>query len=273
MKILEKFSLALIAPCSQNLEQQDCSCYRAEVVTRVETTFALTSAESKVPNLDVDNKRAQLVADIMQNDDMKEILSKESLCIKFQDDQIDDYYQSENYDTEAQNLKRLKNLQANYHELLNCYDNLKHERDSLNIRCQKYLELENECECLQNKLREYNQLWKEKEFYRKRSEDLNALKESYYVLSEETASIETKLKAEQEINKVKSGTIDELRNENIKLENKISEISLSFEKQRNIFICKLKECECKIKCQEQQIKSLTNQVESILKADNEKVRK
>ncbi|CAH2104941.1 unnamed protein product [Euphydryas editha] len=271
MKVLEKFSLALIAPCSQSSEHQDCSCYRAEIVTHVETTFALTSAESKIPNLDIDNKRAQLVADIMQNEDMKEILSKESLSIKLENDQIDDYYISENYSIDTHNLKRLKNLQANYDELLNCYDILKHERDNLNIRCQKYLELENECECLQNKLREYNQLWKEKEFHRKRSEDLDALRESYFVLSEETANIETKLKAEQEINKIKSGTIDELRNENIKLENKLSEISLSFEKQRNILICKLKECECKMMCQEQQIKSLTNQVDSILKSDDEKI--
>ncbi|XP_046961774.1 sporulation-specific protein 15-like [Vanessa cardui] len=268
IKVLEKFSLALIAPCTQdsNSVKNDCSCYRAEIVTRVENTFALTSAESKIPSLDT--KRAHLIADIMQNEDMKEILSKESVFQKIEDDQLDECFVVEDDGINIKNIKRLKNLQLNYDDLLNCYDNLKHERDSLVVRCQKYFELENELECLQNKLREYNELWKDREYYRKRSEDLDALKENYYVLSEETATIETKLKAEKEINKNKSATIDELRNENIKLENKISEICLSYEKQRNVLICKLKECECKIMCQEQQIKSLTNQIDSILNGDS-----
>ncbi|XP_047544617.1 putative leucine-rich repeat-containing protein DDB_G0290503 [Vanessa atalanta] len=271
IKVLEKFSLALIAPCAQDSSsvKKDCSCYRAEIVTRVETAFALTSAESKIPSLDT--KRAHLVADIMQNEDMKEILSKDSLTQKIEDDQLDECFVVEDDGINAKNLKRLKNLQLNYDELLNCYDNLKHERDSLVVRCQKFFELESECECLQNKLREYNELWKDREYYRKRSEDLDALKENYYVLSEETASIETKLKAEKEINKNKSATIDELRNENIKLENKISEICLSYEKQRNVLICKLKECECKMMCQDQQIKSLTNQIDNILNGDSNNI--
>ncbi|XP_050362241.1 putative leucine-rich repeat-containing protein DDB_G0290503 [Nymphalis io] len=271
IKVLEKFSLALIAPCTQESSsvKQDCSCYRAEIVTRVETAFALTSAESKIPSLDT--KRAHLVADIMQNEDMKEILSKESLSQKIEDDQLDECFVVDDDNLNVKNLKRLKNLQLNYDDLLQCYDNLKHERDSLNSRCQKYFELENEFECLQNKLKEYNELWKDREFYRKRSEDLDALKENYYVLSEETANIETQLKAEQEINKNKSVTIDELRNENIRLENRISEICLSYEKQRNVFICKLKECECKMMCQEQQIKSLTNQIDSILNGDSNNI--
>ncbi|XP_045776151.1 uncharacterized protein PFB0765w-like isoform X2 [Maniola jurtina] len=263
MKVLEKFSLALIAPCSQEFSRasKDCSCMRAEVVT----TFALTSAESQKPSLD--SKRAQLVADIMDSQEMKEMLSKESLCLKIEDEQFDDCCGVDNYSIDIANLNRLKNLQANYDELLTCYDNLKHERDCLYLRCQNMADLEHECECLKNNLREYNQLWTEKEYYRKRSEDLDTLKENFFILSEETSNIETKLKAEQEINKNKSQTIDQLRNENIKLEKKIGDTSLQFEKQKNDLICKLKEYECKIMCQDQQIKSLSDQIDKLLEQD------
>lgn len=272
MKVLEKFSLALIAPCSQDQYNtpNDCACYHAEIVTHVETTFALTSAERKNPNLD--SKRAHLIADIMQNEDMKEILSKESVSTKIDDDQLDECYINDSYNIDQENLKRLKNLQSNYDDLLNCYDDLKYERDCLNARCQKYAQLEKECECLQNKLREYNELWKEKEYYRNRSEDLDNLKEKFFILADETRSIETKLKAEQEINKVKSKTVDDLRNENIKLDNKLTEVSLVCEKQKNSLICKLKEKECKIMCQEQQIKSLSIQIDNLLDKDTNKVR-
>ncbi|XP_039765071.1 uncharacterized protein PFB0765w-like [Pararge aegeria] len=267
MKVLEKFSLALIAPCSQEFSRasQDCSCLRAEVVT----TFALTSAESQIPTLD--NKRAQLVADIMENREMQEILSSESLCLKIEDDQFDECFGIDNCSIEVANLNRLKNLQANYDELLTCYDNLKHEKDCLYLRCQKIADLEHECDCLKNNLKEYNELWKEKEYYRKRSEDLDTLKENYYILSEETSNVETKLNAEQEINKIKCQTIDQLRNENLKLEKKISDVSVLFEKQKNGFICKLKECECKMMCQDQQIKSLSDQIDTLLEGDRNKV--
>lgn len=273
MKVLEKFSLALIAPCSQEFSRasKDCSCYRAEVVT----TFALTSAESQKPSLD--NKRAQLVADIMDNQEMKEILSKESLCLKVENNQFDECFGIDSYSADVENLdvenlNRLRNLQANYDELLTCYDNLKHERDCLFIRCQKYADLELECESLKNNLREYNELWKEKEYYRKRSEDLDTLKENYFILSEETSNIETKYKSEQEINKNRSQTIDQLRKENIKLEQSIADSSVLFEKQKNILICKLKECECKIMCQDQQIKSLSEQIDKLLEQDKNNVR-
>ncbi|XP_034840273.1 GRIP and coiled-coil domain-containing protein 2-like [Maniola hyperantus] len=263
IKVLEKFSVALIAPCSQEFSRtsKDCSCMRAEVVT----TFALTSAESQKPSLD--NKRAQLVADIMDSQEMKEILSKESLCLKIEEDQFDECRGVDNNCIDVENLNRLKNLQANYDELLICYDNLKHERDCLYLRCQNITDLEHECECLKNNLREYNQLWTEKEYYRKRSEDIDTLKENFFILSEETSNIETKLKAEEEINKNKSQTVDQLRNENIKLEQKIGDTSVQFEKEKNVLICKLKEYECKIMCQDQQIKSLSDQIDKLLEQD------
>lgn len=269
MKVLEKFSLALIAPCSQEFSRASkvCSCYRAEVVT----TFALTSAESQKPSLD--NKRAQLVADIMSNQEMKEILSKESLGLKVEDDQFEECFAIDSCNADVENLNRLKNLKANYDELLTCYDNVKHERDCLFIRCQKYADLELECESLKNNLREYNELWKEKEYFRKRSEDLDTLKENYFILSEETSNVETKFKSEQEINKNKSEMIDQLRKENIKLEQNIADASVLFEKQKNILICKLKECECKIMCQDQQIKGLSEQIDKLLEEDKNKVRR
>ncbi|XP_052747145.1 interaptin-like [Bicyclus anynana] len=267
MKVLEKFSLALIAPCSQDFSRasKDCPCYRAEVVT----TFALTSAESQLPSLD--SKRAQLVADIMENQEMKEILSKTSSSDKTEEDQFNECTGIDNCCIGVENLNRLKNLQTNYSELLTCYDNLKYERDCLYLRCQKIADLEHECQCLKNNLNEYNELWKEKEYYKKRSEDLDTLKENFYILTEETRNVETKLKAEQEINKMKTETVDQLRGENIKLENKIGDISVLFEKQKNVLICKLKECECKMMCQDQQIKSLSNQIDTLLEQDKHNI--
>ncbi|CAG9567451.1 unnamed protein product [Danaus chrysippus] len=268
MKVLEKFSLALIAPCTQeHSAHEDCSCYRAEILTHVETTFALTSLENNKPNIDIDSKRAQLVADIMQHQEMQEILSKEDITSRNEDEQLDDPYNIDNYNIDAENINRLKNLQANYDDLLNCYETLKHERDNMFIQCQKYMNLEQECHCLQNQLQEYNQMWKEKEIFKKRSEDLDKLKENYYILTEETLNLETKLKAEQEINKIKCEAIDELRNENVRLEKKITEASLMFEKQKNNLVCKVKEYECKIMCQEQQIKSLSQQIDNFLEQE------
>lgn len=239
---------------------------------RVETAFALTSAESKKPSLD--NKRAQLVADIMENEEMKEILSKENSYTKFGEDTtnttIDDIL-IENYSLDTENLNRLKNLQVNYDELVNCYETLKQERDCLKIRSQKCEEAEKELETLKNQLREYNLLWKEREHYRKRSEDIDSLKEQYLVLSDETVSLETQLKAETEINYIKANTIEELRHENIALEKKINDLIIAFEKEKNFLQCKLKETECTVMCQDQQIKSLSAQIDRILEQDQDKV--
>lgn len=263
LKVFEKFSLALIAPCSQDFSipsGQDCSCYRAEVVTRVETAYALTSAESKQPFLD--DKRAQLVADIMENDEMKEILSKENASLK-NDFEIDEL-ETDNYNIDSENLKRLKNLQENYDDLMTYYEALKHEKDCLLIRCRKYDELEKEFEDLKSQLREYSALWNEKEHYRRRSADLDTLKEQFMVLADETSNLEDQLKAESEFNNIKAKTIDDLRHENFLLEQKINEASLLFEKEKN-------DLQCKAMCQEQQIKSLSFQVDKLLEHDTEKV--
>lgn len=270
--MLEKFSLALIAPCSQDFSSpssQDCACYRAEIVTRVETAYALTSAETQQPCLD--NKRAQLVADIMENDEMKEILSKENACLK-NDLEINDFG-TDNYNIDSENLKRLKNLQENYDDLMTCYEALKHEKDCLLIRCRKYEDLKQETEGLKCQLREYNALWNEKEHHKRRSADLDTLKEQFMILSDETSNLEVQLKAESEINRVKAKTIDDLRRENLLLEQKLNEASMLFEKEKNYLQCKLKECDCKAMCQDQQIKSLSTQVDRLLEHDIEQVLK
>ncbi|XP_047507497.1 centrosomal protein of 290 kDa-like [Pieris napi] len=260
MKVLEKFSLALIAPCSQEYEQtssaQDCSCYRAEIVT----TLALTTAECGKNSMD--DRRAQLVADIIDNQEMKEILSKESVIVKSDNKQDEFLLESDHLETDS--LNRLKNLQANYDDLVKCYDNLKYEKDCLFLRCQKYTELEKECQCMQEHLREYNQLWSEKEYYRKRSEDLDVLKERYYILSDETCNVEAKLQAESEINRIKCKNIDYLQNENIALEKKLQELTVLFEREKSSMNCKLKEYECKITCQDQQIKTLSLQIDKFI---------
>ncbi|CAK1549664.1 unnamed protein product [Leptosia nina] len=270
MKVLEKFCLALIAPCSQEYEKapsvQECSCYRAEVIT----TYALTSAETET-KINIDDRRAQLVADIIDNDEMKEILSKDNIIIeKSNPEQV-----GENLlDTDGsgpENLNRLKSLQANFDELVNCYENLKYEKDCLFIRCQKYVELEKECECMQDRLREYNQLWSEKEYYRKRSEDLDILKERYYILTDEATNVEAKLKAECEINKIKCQNISYLQNENVALERKLQDVTLLSEKEKNSLNCKLKEYECKIMCQDQQIKSLSLQIDKFIEQGHEEI--
>lgn len=268
IKLLEKFCLALIAPCSQdynnNPSTQDCSCRDTKVIAHVETEFAFTSEKSMQPSLDV--KRAQLVADIIDSEEMKEILHEGSTQVLDEDNNGGD-----NYSIETENLNRLKTLQANYDDLLVCYDNIKYERDCMVIQCQKVSELETECSCLQDRLREYNQLWNENAYFKKRSEDLDKLKETYYILLEETTNMETKLKAESEINKIKSNNLNELREENIALDKKLHEMSLEFEKERNSLSCHLKECECKIMCQEQQIKSLSMQIDKLLEQSCSKV--
>ncbi|CAH3843205.1 unnamed protein product [Pieris brassicae] len=267
MKVLEKFCLALIAPCSQDYEQtssaQDCSCYRAEIVT----TLALTTAECGKNS--VDDRRAQLVADIIDNQEMKEILSKESVIVKSDDKQDEFLLESDHLDTDS--LNRLKDLQANYDDLVKCYDNLKYEKDCLFLRCQKYTELEKECQCMQEHLREYNELWSEKEYYRNRSKDLDILKERYYILSDETCNLEAKLQAESEINRIKCNNIDYLQNENIALEKKLQELTILFEREKSSLNCKLKEYECKITCQDQQIKSLSLQIDKFIEQGHEMI--
>ncbi|KAM3962807.1 uncharacterized protein ACR2FA_003191 [Aphomia sociella] len=265
LKVLEKFCLALIAPCSQeiNSTSQDCSCFRAEI------TFALTSAESKQPSLD--NKRAHLVADIMENEEMKEILSKDSASEKMESEQVEDIFTIDEYNINSENLNRLKKLQENYDDLMTCHEALKHEKNCLQIRCQKYEELEMEYENLKARLREYDLLWNEKEHYRKRSVDLDSLKEQYLMLTDETSNLETRLKAELEINHMKADTIQELRDTNVALEKKLNESFISFEKEKSNLQCKLKETECKVMCQEQQIKSLSVQIDRLLEQDQDKI--
>lgn len=206
----------------------------------------------------------------MENDEMKEILSKENACLK-KELEMDDFG-IHNYNIESENLKRLKNLQESYDELMTCFEALKHEKDCLRVRCFKYEELDKEFEGLKGQLREYSALWNEKEHYQKRSADLDSLKEKYLVLSEETANLELQLKAESTINKVKAKTIDDLRRENLLLEQKLNEASIMFEKEKNSLQCKIKECECKVMCQDQQIKSLSIQIDRLLEQDPDKVR-
>ncbi|XP_047042247.1 myosin-2 heavy chain-like [Helicoverpa zea] len=275
LKVLEKFCCALIAPCTQDfvshspprVAAEDCACYRVDVIPRTEPAFALTSSEAKQPNFD--NKRAHLVADIIENDEMKEILNKEG--VKPDEDVNEDVFALDSYNIETENLKRLKSLQENFDDLMTCYETLKHEKESLEKRCNKYEELEHELESLKTQMREYNSLWNEKEHYRKRSADLDTLKEQYLILTDETTNLETQLKAESEINNIKCKALEGLRNENIILEKKINEASIAFEKEKNILLCKLKEADCRVMCQGQQIKSLTTQVDKLLEHNHEKL--
>lgn len=267
LKILEKFSIALIAPCSEHgPENESCECYRAEI-THTQTAFAITSSGVKKDS--IDSKRAYLVADIMQHDEMKDILSKESTSSQLKDTEADIGLDTYSIDTE--NLNRLKNLQLNYDDLMSCYENLKHERNNLSLRCQQYEDLDRECNALREQLREYTTLYNEREHYRRRSEDLDSLKEQYIVLSDETASLENQLKAEIEINSIKSSTLEDLRNENIELERRLNDVTIALEKKENALQCKLKETECKVMCQEQQIKSLSNQIDRLLEQEPDKV--
>uniref|UniRef100_A0A2A4IWY7 Uncharacterized protein n=1 Tax=Heliothis virescens TaxID=7102 RepID=A0A2A4IWY7_HELVI len=273
LKVFEKFCCALIAPCNQDFitptpqrTGEDCACYRVDVIPRAEPTFALTLSESKLVNLD--NKRAQLVADIIENDEMKEILNKDG--VRPDEDLNDDVLILENYNIDIENLKRLKSLQENYDELMTCYETLKHEKESLEKRCNKYEELEHELESLKTQVREYNSLWTEKEHYRKRSVDLDHLKEQYLILTDETSNLETQLKAESEINNIKCKALEGLRIENISLEKKLNEASIAFEKEKNVLLCKLKEADCRVMCQGQQIRSLTAQVDKLLEHNHEK---
>lgn len=273
MKILEKFCLALISPCSKSIQSnQACLCYRTEIKPHVETAYALTSSEVG-PLGNLENKRAQLIADIMDNEEMKEILSFSSL--KTDTDKIDECnnmgFILDSYSIETENLKRLRDLQKSYEELMVCYENLKRERDILQNRCSHYNDLESEIEQLRYKLREYNDVWQEKEHFQRRSDDLDTLKEKFIVLSEETLNLETQLKAECEINAMKASKITELANDNINLEIKISNITIAFEKEKILLECKLQEAECKIMCQEEQIKSMSTQIDRLLEQETEKV--
>ncbi|CAK1603445.1 unnamed protein product [Parnassius mnemosyne] len=265
LKVLEKFCFALIAPCSK-----DCSCYHAEITSWMETTFALTSKETVITNLD--SKRAELVADIMGNDEMKQILSKKNSSVKVEEISAEeDFVVNNNCSINVENLIRLKNLQASYEDLLTCYDELKYEKNCLIIKCQKYDELEKEYEKLRDQLNSYNSLWNEREYYKKRSEDLDILKEKYLVLADETLNLETQLKAQIEIADAKSVTMEQLRNENVNLEKRINEASIVCEKEKHALTCRLQEYECKIMCQDQQIQSLLVQINKFLERNNDDV--
>lgn len=279
LMVFEKFCLALMSPCieeSTNLPGSDCTCYHAKVLTRIETTLAVT-AESKQESTS-DAIRSQLVAEIMDNSEIKDILSKVSadsknsiISTKETEEQTERRICCNTCSLEAKNLKRLKKLQTNYEELVTCYENVKREKICLQARCNQYYDLELELEHLRSQLREYNLLWNEKEHFRKRSEDVDDLKEKYLVLADEAKNLEVQLKAENEINKLKSNTIEELRDLNIALERKLNAVSIEFEKEKNALQCKLKETECKLMCSEQQIRSLSGQVDSLLEQDQDAV--
>ena len=175
------------------------------------------------------------------------------------------------YNIDKENLKRLKSLQDTYDDLLKCYETLKHENDGLERRCQAYGVMEEEYNKLKVQMHEYNSLWNEKEHFRRRSADLDSLKEQYLILSDETSSLETQLKAEGEINHIKCKAMDILRAENISLEKRLNDTSIAFEKEKNTLMCKLKESDCRIMCQEQQIKSLLQQIDNLLEQEQGKV--
>lgn len=230
----------------------------------------MTSSEARQPNFD--NKRAHLVADIIQNEEMKEILSKESFSVRAEVDFLEDgFMSSHDYNIDNENLARLKKLQENYDDLMICYEALKHDKDCLDLRCRQYQELEKEFDHLKLQINEYNSLWNEKEHYRKRSADLDSLKEQYLVLTDETACLETQLKAESEINHIKCKAIDDLRNENVLLEKKLNDALITYEKEKNCLLCKLKEADCRVMCQQQQIKSLSLQIDRFLEQDQHMV--
>lgn len=277
--VFEKFCVALMSSCTEestNLPGNNCTCYHAEVMTRIGTTLALTNEPQQVNACDAE--RSELVADILDNTEMKDILSKLS---KESRDSILSTKENEEKkclkvfcstcSIEVENLKRLKKLQINYDELVACYENMKYERHCLQVRMNRYNELELEVEQLRMQLREYNLLWNEKEHFRKRSDDVDDLKERYLVLADEATNLEAQLKAENEINNIKSNTIDELRELNIDLERRLNAASIEFEKEKNYLQCKLKEMECKLMCNDQQIRSLSGQVDSLLEQDQDKV--
>ncbi|XP_037977013.2 major antigen isoform X2 [Plutella xylostella] len=273
IKVLQRFSLALVAPCTSECKEETsitCSCNRNDNV-RVE--LALTAPEMNPVTSTMENQRAQLVADIMENEDIKDILIKSSTESIYKD--------SENYtkpnDTpvscciDSDNLARLKQLQLDYEDLIQCYENLKHERICLLLRCTRYKELEFELDNIKMQFKEYNGLWNEKEYYKNRSDETDQLKEKYYVLYDETKNLEMQLKAECEKNKTKTNTITELRNENIALEKKLNDTSITFEKETSALQCKLKESECKVMCLEEQIKCLKVQIDNILEHERDKL--
>ncbi|XP_047987532.1 major antigen-like isoform X2 [Leguminivora glycinivorella] len=273
MKVLEKFCLALVAPCSKDFQctsAKDCPCYYADITTKMEQSYRLTPTDCMSSD---STKRSQLVAEIMEHEEMKEILSKEST--PDQNDDSDSDLDRQVCDTASiineENQKRIKDLQECYEDLLNCYENLKHETECIRVRCAKYEDLELELERLRGQLKEYNSLWNEKEHYRKRSEDLDSLKQQYIVLAEESSGLETKLKAEAEINHIKADAIEELRTQNMSLEKRLNDLYVAFEKDKNSLHCQLQESECKCMCQEQQIKTLNSQIAKLIEQQPENI--
>lgn len=260
---MEKFCCALISPCSK-----DCSCYHTEIISRVETAFAVTHQDNF--EINIDSKRAHLVADIIGNDEMKEILHKSSTPEE-EETIANETVLINSCSIEVQNLHRLKNLQACYDELLVCHDELKYEKNCLTQKCLKYDELEKECDNLKMKLNSYNMLISERDYYKKRSEDLDNLKEKFIVLADETSTLETQLCAQSDIIDSKSSLLEQIRSENISLQNKLSEASTDWEKEKHGLVCKLKESECKIMCQEQQIETLTVEINKFLRINKDYV--
>ncbi|XP_041979921.1 reticulocyte-binding protein PFD0110w-like isoform X3 [Aricia agestis] len=255
IKVLEKFSIALIAPCNQTDRPQSCTCYRAEVLTSYETTYAESATESS-QNIR-DKKRAHLIADIIDVDEINEALNDQS---KSETDSAC-YFDVDECNTKNKSRFLIKSLQSSYSELVTCYENLKSEKDLLYVRCQELLKVEDENKCLRNSIEDYNNLWNEMEHLRRRSDSLDKFKAKYYFLLNETTNLNSKYVAESEKNKINSDTIDELRNENLVLNKKLKESSLAHDKEINSLLFKIKEMECTNMCKEQQIKNLSSDIE------------
>lgn len=256
LKVLEKFSIALIAPCIQR-KSLSISTPSSPVSNQVEAAYAVTISDIPKSNYNVEAKRNELILDIMNNDDIKSVLEKQS----DKQDNIQEYFTDDNYDIETNNLNRLKNLQFNYDELMASNEKLRDECNRLQNKCANYETLQFEVEDLREVVKEYNILWNEKEHFKRRSSDLDSLKEQFFVLSEETLHLENQLITE-------SARVVEVAAVNSNLEQKISNITMSFDKDKNVLECKLKEAECKILCQEQQIKSMSDQINRLLENDN-----
>lgn len=275
MKVLEKFALALMAPCSKKFaseaekENAECECANTKIVGRVETAYALTASESEPPPTS-DSKRAHLVAEIMDNDEMKEILEKDFISDGL--DTGNEYCGITCYSIDAENVKRLKDLQKSFDELVECFDNLKHEKDCLQVRCRKYNELEMEVETLRDQLAACKDLWNDKERFRKRSVELEDIREKYFILQNVNGNLESELKAEKEINNNKMQLIDDLRNENLILERKLSDATIAFEREKSALLCKLKEFECALSCKDQEVQSLSDQLQKHFDGSQDRVR-
>ncbi|GBP33666.1 hypothetical protein EVAR_16702_1 [Eumeta japonica] len=250
------------------MENDSCEpyCVYAHIYTALEKIFCVLSQNEKYREY-LFLLRALLAADIMETEEFKEILDQEKEMIDENMEMEDNSLMIEEYDIDKKNLNRLILLQRNYDELIICYENVKDERDFIQNKYFKYEELENELQMLRDQLSKFDNIKLERDEYQTRLDELNT---QYIDLSEETLNFKMQLKAESEINVMKTNKIAELRNENIELEKKINDIEMKYRKEKNSLQCKIMEMECKMMCQEQQIKSLTEQIDRLVKENNEK---